>query len=90
MGLLKNFLIGAAIAFGVNVVISGPEQVVKRLKSFYERPELTVYPLKCVFGNCIGATAKCMINTPCRRTIGNRISFFFIKCLIFQGIFQTA
>jgi len=71
MGLLslKNFLIVFAISVCLNVILSGPEAFMKRLISFYEKPELTVYPLKCVLGSCLHITAKCFMNTNCRNTV---------------------
>jgi len=65
----KNFLIVFALSIVLNLFLSGPEAFKKRLISFYEKPELTVYPLKCVLGACLGKTAKCFMDTNCRNTI---------------------
>ena len=46
----KNFFIVFALSIVLNLFLSGPEAFKKRLISFYEKPELTVYPLKCVLG----------------------------------------
>ena len=80
MGLLsfKNFVLVSTVAFSINMYITGPEQVLKRIIAMYEKPELTLYPLKCVFGNCISVTAKCMMNSNCRNTLGKFINFIIL------------
>ena len=75
----KNFFIVFALSVALNLFLSGPEAFKKRLISFYEKPELTVYPLKCVLGACLGKTAKCFMDTNCRNTISKISNLQFSK-----------
>ena len=77
----KNFLIVFALSVVLNVFLSGPEAFKKRLISFYEKPELTVYPLKCVLGACLGKTARCFMDTNCRNTISKIQFLLFLGCV---------
>ena len=76
MGLLslKNVLIVMTLSIGLNLILSGPEAFIKRLISFYEKPELTIYPLKCILGACLSTTAKCFMNTNCRNTVSKLLT----------------
>ena len=65
--MLKPFFIVIFIAVGLNFFISG------RLKAFYEKPELTIYPVKCVLSNCFISSMKCFANTNCRKTLGKNL-----------------
>ena len=65
--MLKPFFIVIFIAVGLNFLISG------RLKAFYEKPELTIYPVKCVLSNCFISSMKCFANTNCRKTLGKNL-----------------
>ena len=67
---VKNFLLVILIGIGANMLISGPERLYKRFKSMYEKPEATVYPLKCVFGVCLPQTFSCIVDSNCRKTVG--------------------
>ena len=77
----KNFLIVFALSVVLNLFLSGPEAFKKRLISFYEKPELTVYPLKCVLGACLGKTARCFMDTNCRNTISKIQFLLFLGCV---------
>ena len=83
---LKNFLIVFALSIVLNLFLSGPEAFKKRLISFYEKPELTVYPLKCVLGACLGKTAKCFMDTNCRNTISKISNLLFVNNLRLHAI----
>jgi len=65
---LKPFVFVTLLSVGLNLVLFGPEMMLKQFVAFYEKPETTVYPVGCILKNCPGSLATCMADTSCRQT----------------------
>ena len=73
----KNLVTVISIAFAIQFfILSG------RLKSFYEKPDQTLKPLGCVFSKCLGPSMKCIVDSKCRKTIGE----FEFKMILYKFI----
>jgi len=66
---IKNFVLVTLVSIVAQLILSGPERTYRRFLAMYEKPQATVYPLKCVFGQCLKSTFQCVMNTNCRKTI---------------------
>lgn len=55
-----------AASMAVNLLVLGPEYMVKQFVGFYEKPEATLYPLPCVATRCAGKVASCVADPACR------------------------
>ena len=72
----KNYLVYSSALFGFGAVLVGPGYFLKVLKGFYERPEVTLYPVPCILASCLSPSLNCFLDSRCRKTLGDYSSFY--------------